>query len=312
MSETINHTAAITEYSQTSAALAELRQRFENVAFDVSTAAGDKAARAARYELVKLRTGLEAKRKEIKAPALERSRLIDAEAKRITDEILALEVPIDQQITAVERAKEAERQAKIEAEARRVADELEAQRVARVAAEKAERDRIAAEHKAAADKLAADRAAFEAEQRAARAVQDELDRQGRAARAAADHQAATERAEQDRLAREARLYEERRQDAERAELRRKVDEIAAAERKAKEAEERRQDAERAAARHQAEQAAVADKRVHDVAHVLLAVLQSAVIWARGWKGGDDQPPIEVWQAAIDLAVDADTTPPAMA
>ncbi len=67
----------IAEYSPTAAALAKLRQRFSNIAFDLSTTKGDKEARAARLELVRLRTSLEAKRKELKAPALERSRLID-------------------------------------------------------------------------------------------------------------------------------------------------------------------------------------------------------------------------------------------
>lgn len=61
----------------------DLRARFGGVAFDLTTTKGDKEARAARMELVKLRTSLEAKRKELKAPALERSRMIDSEAKRI-------------------------------------------------------------------------------------------------------------------------------------------------------------------------------------------------------------------------------------
>jgi hypothetical protein len=111
----------IAEYSPTAAALAELRQRFGNIAFDLTTTKGDKEARAARLELVRLRTSLEAKRKELKAPALERSRLIDDEAKRITSAILELETPIDQQIQAAEQKREAERQAKIEAERQRVA-----------------------------------------------------------------------------------------------------------------------------------------------------------------------------------------------
>lgn len=121
MTETIDKpTTAIAEYSPTAAALADLRARFEGVAFDVTTTKGDKEARAARMELVRLRTSLEAKRKELKAPALERSRLIDAEAKRIEAEILALETPIDEQIKAEEARRERERQAKAEAERRRV------------------------------------------------------------------------------------------------------------------------------------------------------------------------------------------------
>lgn len=113
-------TTQIAEYSVTAAALAKLKERYSNVAWDLSTTKGDKDARAARLELVRLRTGLEAKRKELKAPALERSRLIDAEAKRITDELLAIEKPIDDLIKAAEDAKEAERNAKAQAESARI------------------------------------------------------------------------------------------------------------------------------------------------------------------------------------------------
>ncbi len=115
-------TTAIAEYSPTAAALADLRARFADVVFDVTTTKGDKEARAARMELVKLRTSLETKRKELKAPALERSRMIDSEAKRIEAEILALETPIDRQIKAEEERRERERQAKAEAERRRVVE----------------------------------------------------------------------------------------------------------------------------------------------------------------------------------------------
>lgn len=111
----------IAEYSPTAAGLAELAHRLQGRAYDLTTTKGDKEARADRLECVRLRTSLEAKRKELKAPALERSRLIDDEAKRITAAILDLETPIDEQIKAVEMKKEADRLAKIEAERKRVA-----------------------------------------------------------------------------------------------------------------------------------------------------------------------------------------------
>lgn len=107
----------IVEYSATEAALAALRQKYAGIVFDLTTVKGDKEARAARLELITLRTSLEKKRKQFKAPALEFGKKIDSEASRVTDEILALENPIDAQIRADE---------------------------ARRAAEKAERDRIAA------------------------------------------------------------------------------------------------------------------------------------------------------------------------
>jgi colicin import membrane protein len=106
----------IAEYSQTAAALASLKTRLANVAYDVSTGKGLDIAKKDRAEVRGLRTALEAKRVELKAPALERSRLIDAEAKALTAELLSLEKPIDDQIKAEERRKEVEKAAKEQAE----------------------------------------------------------------------------------------------------------------------------------------------------------------------------------------------------
>lgn len=96
-------TTQITEYSATEAALAELRLRYKDMTWDLTTTKGDKEARGARQELVRLRTSLEAKRKEVKAPFLTKCALIDIEAERIEDEIKALENPIDALIKADER-----------------------------------------------------------------------------------------------------------------------------------------------------------------------------------------------------------------
>ena len=111
----------ITEYSQTEAALAELRQRYGGTSYEVRTAVGMAAARKGRAEIRGYRTALEAKRVEIKAPALDRCRLIDAEAKRITAELLALEEPIDAAIKEEEDRKEAERLRQAREEAERIA-----------------------------------------------------------------------------------------------------------------------------------------------------------------------------------------------
>ena len=104
---------AIAEYSPTAAALAELRQKYEQAVFDTSTIIGMAKAVAARRELREVRVNLEKLRKELKAPALERSRLIDAEAKTLTIQIEEMEVPIDQQIKA-EEARKAEEKAERE------------------------------------------------------------------------------------------------------------------------------------------------------------------------------------------------------
>jgi hypothetical protein len=111
----------LVRYGATEKALAELRQRYAGVQYDLTTTAGDKAARAARLELVSLRTTLEKRRKEFKAPALELGKMIDAEASRITAEIVALETPIDSQIKADEARRAAEKAAKEKADAERKA-----------------------------------------------------------------------------------------------------------------------------------------------------------------------------------------------
>ncbi len=111
----------VAEYSTTAAELAKLRERFKDAKFNFGTAEGLADAKKARAELVGLRTSLEAKRVELKEPVLTRGRLIDAEAKRITAELLALESPIDAAIKAEEQRKEREKVARQKAEAARIA-----------------------------------------------------------------------------------------------------------------------------------------------------------------------------------------------
>ena len=98
----------VAEYSAVEAGLADLRTRLANVKFDMTTTEGGKLARAGRLELVRLRGQIEVRRVEVKAPVLERGKLVDAEAARITTAILALEKPIDEQIKADERRRIAE------------------------------------------------------------------------------------------------------------------------------------------------------------------------------------------------------------
>lgn len=102
-------TTEITEYNPTQLALAELRGKYAAVVFDVSTGKGMTEAKAARAELRDYRIALEKRRVEIKSPALERCRLIDTEAKRITAELSALEDPIDETIKAHESRKAVEK-----------------------------------------------------------------------------------------------------------------------------------------------------------------------------------------------------------
>jgi len=113
-------TTEIQEYSQTEAALVALRDEYAGKVYEVDTTSGMADAKEARATVRSYRTALETMRKDIKAPALERCRLIDTEAKRITTELRELEDPIDAQIKGHEAKKEAERQAKIDAELKRV------------------------------------------------------------------------------------------------------------------------------------------------------------------------------------------------
>lgn len=111
---------AIAEYTETAAALADLRQRHQGVVYDVRNPKELKKAKEARAELRTLRVNLEKKRVELKAPLLVKERLLDSEAKRITEELVALEEPIDVQIKAEEARAEEERLARLEAERVRV------------------------------------------------------------------------------------------------------------------------------------------------------------------------------------------------
>ena len=113
-------TTAIAEYSHTEAKLAELKLSYGATKWIITTTESMAIAKKARAEIRKWRVDIEAERKKIKAPALERCQAIDAEAKRITSELLALETPVDEAIKLVEAQKEAERQARAQAEQVRI------------------------------------------------------------------------------------------------------------------------------------------------------------------------------------------------
>lgn len=253
-------TTAVAEYSPIAAALAAARARYQGVVWDLTTTRGNEEARRARRELVSLRTGLEARRKELKAPLLAQAKLIDDEAKRITAELLQLEEPIDALIRADERRREEERAAREAAERARVAGIRE--RIAAIVSQpvKAARIRSSALLRTAIDTLAAQEiddsfeefvgearaahaqsldamremlAAIEAQEAEAARLREEREAQERAAA-----EAAARLAEQERIALEAQEAEQARARAERAE----ADRIA---REAREAEARRLAAERA-------------------------------------------------------------------
>ncbi len=98
-------TNQITEYSPIEATLAELKESYAGVLYDCKVPAEMKDAKAAKSSLVKIRTGLEKIRVEIKAPALSHCQSIDSEARRITSEIQAIENLIADQIKKEENRK---------------------------------------------------------------------------------------------------------------------------------------------------------------------------------------------------------------
>ncbi|MGP8288987.1 DUF1351 domain-containing protein [Vreelandella zhanjiangensis] len=116
----------IAEYKPTAAALKKLTDTYGGLVFEVTTTKGMNEAKAARKEVRGYRTALENKRKAIKAPALQRCRDIDDEAKTITAALRQLEDPIDEQIKAEEQRKEREKEE---------ADRIERERVTKIRAD---------------------------------------------------------------------------------------------------------------------------------------------------------------------------------
>jgi colicin import membrane protein len=112
---------AVVKLNRTEAGLAQLRTDLAGKDYDLTTTKGDKEARSDRLRCVSLRASVEKLRKTLKAPALEFGKLIDSEAKRITEAVESLESPIDAAIRADETRREEERQAKLRVEAERLA-----------------------------------------------------------------------------------------------------------------------------------------------------------------------------------------------
>lgn len=116
-----NVTAAVAKFDRVAFGLAELKAKYAGIVFDVSTAKGMKEAATARAAIRGPRVEVEKVRKECKAPILALGKEIDARAAAITLELLALEDPVDQQITAEQDRREQEKAHKAEVERARIA-----------------------------------------------------------------------------------------------------------------------------------------------------------------------------------------------
>ncbi|MEY4299365.1 MAG: hypothetical protein RIR25_601 [Verrucomicrobiota bacterium] len=158
----------LAKFSRVEAGLAALREKHANVVYPVATTAGMEDAKAARAEIRAGRFAVEKLRKNAKTPLLQIGRRIDQEAIRITEAILEVEQPIDDQIKAEEARRLAEREAKRAAEVERL--RLEAAEKLRIEQEQLEAQRAEiARHQAL---LAEERRQIEAEAAAARKKAD--------------------------------------------------------------------------------------------------------------------------------------------
>lgn len=111
----------LTEFEKITDGLADLKARFpSDLVYDVSTTKGMAEAIAHRAAWRDPRINVEKLRKIGKAPVLALGKNIDARAAWLTEQLLAGETPIDEQIKAEEARKEAVKQAKINAEFGRV------------------------------------------------------------------------------------------------------------------------------------------------------------------------------------------------
>lgn len=110
----------IAEFSASEEGLAALRKELAGVEFDVSTVAGDKAARAARLRCVQIRSAVKTAYENWNRPMLATQRAMRARMGEIETEVKAIEDPIDAQIKAEEQRKADIKAAKEAAERERL------------------------------------------------------------------------------------------------------------------------------------------------------------------------------------------------
>lgn len=223
--EVVSDPEIINAYGVDVSAIAAKKAACEALSFD--TPAEYRASSKELSEVKGTRVGIEKRRKEMNADALEYTRKVNTTAKQLTAMVLEIEEPLQAKKDAADAAKKAAKEAEEEKKREAVAAQMRAIHEAeekRLAEERAELDRRRAEQEAreqaVQERLAAEREAFEAEKRAA---------------AEARHKA--DEAERNRPAAEAeKLAEEKRQlEAERAAIaaQREATELAEAERLAK-------------------------------------------------------------------------------
>ena len=111
--ETSAETKALAEFDVTEAALAEIKQ-YEKL--EIQDKKSEANVRKCRQVVRSMRTGVDKRRKELKAPILAKGKLIDKTAKELTARLLPTEQNLDEKIKVVENAAEIEKAAKLEAD----------------------------------------------------------------------------------------------------------------------------------------------------------------------------------------------------
>lgn len=94
----MNELVRIQEFSDFDTKLAEFRDRYDNVVYDLEDPKQNRQARSDRFAIGKVVANLDRAHKELKAPLLEQVRLVDGERKRIKDDLLGIQNRIKSQI----------------------------------------------------------------------------------------------------------------------------------------------------------------------------------------------------------------------
>lgn len=111
----------IAEYSEVDAAIAKLTEEYDKERLpDVETKEGYEFIKKGIATIRGYRTKLEKKRKELKAPIITRGKLLDSEAKRITEALQKLEQPMAKLKKDVDEKEAREKEARINEQKARV------------------------------------------------------------------------------------------------------------------------------------------------------------------------------------------------
>lgn len=108
---------AVQEFNVTDATIEEIKE-YEKL--NIKDTVSEKTVRKCRANVRSLRTDVEARRKELKAPLIKREKLIDDTAKILTSRILPTERRLNEKIKAVEAEKERKRKEKEQKERERL------------------------------------------------------------------------------------------------------------------------------------------------------------------------------------------------